>query len=300
MATSCPFAKADGRFAYAGLALARRGDISCVSAQRIAGRIQGSGLANMTPDDVSSRADLWLRVRREAEAALARDPIFGCSLSAAILDQSDLGAAVAHQIGQRIGKSAGDRHQFARVAHEAFAASPDLADAAGRDLLAIVRHDPATTGLLPPLLNFKGYVALQAWRVSNWLWRQDRTDLALLVQSACSDALQVSIHPSASIGTSVFLDHATGIIVGSFVTIGDEVTIMQSVTIGRKPENPDRAPRIGKGVLLSSGATILGDVHIGDFAKVGAGALVTSDVPSGCTALGIPARPINCPEEVSE
>ena len=102
----------------------------------------------------------------------------------------------------------------------------------------IVRHDPASTGLLPVLLNFKGYVALQAWRVSNWLWRRDRRDLALLLQSESSDSLQVSIHPSASIGTSVFLDHATGIVVGAFVTIGDEVTIMQNVTIGRKAETP--------------------------------------------------------------
>ncbi|QWG14055.1 serine acetyltransferase [Bradyrhizobium sediminis] len=248
---------------------------------------------------IASGDQLWLSVRREAETVLASDPGFSASLSAAILDHPDLGSAVAHQIGQRLGKGAADRRQFARVAREVFRAAPDLVDAVSRDLQGIAIHDPATTGLLPPLLNFKGYVALQAWRVSNWLWRQDRTDLALMLQSLSSDSLQVSIHPSASIGTSVFLDHATGIIVGAFVTIGDEVTIMQSVTIGRKPENPDRAPRIGKGVLLSSGATILGDVHIGDFAKVGAGAVVTSDVPSGCTALGIPARLINCPEEVS-
>jgi serine O-acetyltransferase len=242
---------------------------------------------------------LWLSVRREAKTVVDSDPGFCGSLSAAILDHPDLGSAVAHQIGQRLGKGAADRRQFSRVAREVFRAAPDLVDAVSRDLQGIAINDPATTGLLPPLLNFKGYVALQAWRVSNWLWRQDRTDPALLLQSLSSDSLQVSIHPSASIGTSVFLDHATGIIVGAFVTIGDEVTIMQSVTIGRKPENPDRAPRIGKGVLLSSGATILGAVHIGDFAKVGAGAVVTSDVPSGCTALGIPARLINCPEEVS-
>ena len=128
-------------------------------------------------------------------------------------------------------------------------AAPDLIDAASRDLQSIAVHDPATTALLPPLLNFKGYVALQAWRVSNWLWRQRRTDLALLLQSLSSDQLQVSIHPSASIGTSVFLDHATGIIIGAFAVIGDEVTILQNVTIGRKQSEPDRAPRIGTGCL---------------------------------------------------
>ena len=175
---------------------------------------------------------------------------------------------------------------------------PSLPIAASRDLEAIVRHDPASAGLLPALLNFKGYVALQAWRVSNWLWRRSRRDLALLLQSESSDSLQVSIHPSASIGTSVFLDHATGIVIGAFVTIGDEVTILQNVTIGRMTEAPDRAPRIGRGVYLSAGATILGDISIGDFAKVGAGSVVTHDVPRGCTAVGVPARLINCPEPV--
>lgn len=252
------------------------------------------------PDD-----QLWLSIRREAEKVAAVDPIFGSSLSAAILDHSGLGSAVAFQIGQRLGKGADDRLQIARIANEALRASPELAGAASRDLQWIVGHDLASTGLLPVLLNVKGYVALQAWRVSNWLWRQNRVDLALLFQSESSDLLQVSIHPSASIGTSVFLDHATGIVVGSFVTIGNEVTIMQNVTIGRRDVGQiasqiaslGRAPRIGNGVLLSSGATVLGDIDIGDFAKIGAGSLVTSDVPGGCTAVGVPARLTNCPEE---
>jgi serine O-acetyltransferase len=243
--------------------------------------------------------DLWRSVRREAETALARDPLFGASLSSAILDHADLGSALAHQIGERLGKRAADREQFARVAREAFQDSPDLVDAASRDLQSIAVHDPAVTGLLPPLLNFKGYVALQAWRVSNRLWYQGRTDFSLLMQSLSSDCLQVSIHPSASIGTSVFLDHATGIIVGAFVAIGDDTTIMQNVTIGRRPVLPNRAPRIGRGVLLSAGATILGDLSIGDLARIGAGSLVEHDVPAGCTAVGVPARLTNCPEEVS-
>jgi serine O-acetyltransferase len=242
---------------------------------------------------------LWLSIRREAEKVLAGDPLFGASLSAAILDHSGLGSAVAHQIGERLGKNAADRRQFARLAREAFQTSPDLVDAASRDLQSIAVHDPATTALLPPLLNFKGYVALQAWRVSNWLWRQSRTDLALLMQSLSSDSLQVSIHPSASIGTCVFLDHATDIIVGAFVVIGDDTTIMQNVTIGRRPVLPNRAPRIGRGVLLSAGATVLGDISIGDFAKIGAGSVVENDVPGGCTAVGVPARLTNCPEGVS-
>src|ERR1700712_3253320 len=251
----------------------------------------------MAGDEAST--ELWRRIRREAETARARDPTFGRALSASILDHPDLGAALAHQIGQRLGRNAGDRRQFERLANESFAASPDLVEAASRDLQGIVLHDPASAGLLPALLNLKGYVALQAWRVSSWLWRRDRRDLALLWQSCASDSLQVSIHPSASIGTSVLLDHATGIIVGAFAVIGDDVTIMQNVTVGRNPEYPDRAPKIGRGVLLSSGATIVGDLTIGDFARIGAGSVVTRDVPAGCTAVGVPARLTNCPRPVS-
>jgi serine O-acetyltransferase len=132
---------------------------------------------------------LWRSVRREAETAVARDPIFGASLSTAILDHPDLAGALSHQIGERLGKSPADRRQLAQIARGAFAGSPDLVDAASRDLQSIAVHDPATTALLPPLLNFKGYVALQAWRVSNWLWRRRRNDLALLLQSLSSDQL---------------------------------------------------------------------------------------------------------------
>jgi serine O-acetyltransferase len=250
----------------------------------------------MTQNRIASADQLWASVRCEAETALARDPVFGASLSSAILDHADLESALAHQIGERLGKSSTDRQQFSCIARQAFLASPELVEAASRDLQSVVVHDPAMSELLPALLNFKGYVALQAWRVSNWLWRQNRTDLALLLQSLSSDSLQVSIHPSASIGTSVFLDHATGIIIGAFVVIGDEATIYQNVTIGRKHALPGRGPRIGRGVLLSSGATILGDISIGDLAKIGSDALVEHDVPAGCTAVGVPARLTNCPE----
>jgi serine O-acetyltransferase len=250
----------------------------------------------MIPGEIAAADELWRQVRREAEDVVASDPVFGASLAQAVLDHADLAGAVSHQIGERLGRSPADRLRLARIAREVFAGSPDLVEAATRDLQGIAVHDPATRGFLLPLLNFKGYVALQAWRVSNWLWREGRTDLALLLQSLSSDQLQVSIHPSASIGISVFLDHATGIIIGAFAVIGDGVTILQNVTIGRNPSDPDRAPRIGRGVLLSTGATIVGDVSVGDFAKIGAGAVVEHDVPGGCTAVGVPARLTNCPE----
>lgn len=252
----------------------------------------------MAADEIASVESVWRSLRQEAEAVTARDPVFAATVARSILDHAGLGSAIAHQIGQRLGAGEADRARFTRVANEAYAASPDLVEAAARDLQGIVARDPAPTALLPVLLNFKGFVALQAWRVANWLWRRDRTDLALLLQSASSEQLAISIHPSASVGTSVFLDHATGIVVGALVSIGDDVTIYQNVTIGRKPDDPSRAPRIGRGVFISSGVTILGDVSIGEDAKIGAGSVVTDDVPAGCTAVGVPARLTNCPEPV--
>lgn len=248
-------------------------------------------------DTHPSSPELWPSIQHEAQRIAAADPVFSRALSAAILDHSDLGSAVAQQIGVRIGSGDAARARFAAVAREAYAAAPKLVEAAGRDLGAIATQDPATTALLPPLLNYKGYVALQAHRVAHWLWSNGQPDLALLLQADTSTSLQVSIHPSARLGTAVFLDHATGIVIGAHSSIGDDVTILQNVTIGRHDTLPGRAPRIGRGVLLSSGATVLGDVAIGDFAKIGAGALVTSDVPAGCTAVGTPARLTNCPEQ---
>jgi serine O-acetyltransferase len=238
--------------------------------------------------------DLWQSIVGEARRAVAADPAYGTKLAWAILNRSGLADAIGHQIAVRLGDGSSVGAQLEAASRQAFAAEPAIIEAATKDLDAIVASDPASPGLLPVLLNFKGYLALQAWRVSNWLWRQDRRNLALLFQSASSGALQVSIHPSAEIGAGVFLDHGTGIVIGPFASIGDNVTILQSVTIGRKADRLDQAPRIGRGVLLGSGAMVIGPIHVGDLAKVGAGALVDRDVPAGCTAVGDPMRLTNC------
>ncbi|MBR0718079.1 serine acetyltransferase [Bradyrhizobium liaoningense] len=245
---------------------------------------------------IVSSDDLWQEIRSEAQRAVAADPVFGAALSNFILIHENLAAALSDLIGRRLGGDAVARAQFTKLCSNAFRDEPELVEAASRDLQAIAIRDPALTGLLSPLLHFKGYVALEAWRVSNWLWRHDHTDLALLLQNESSNVLQVSIHPAARIGSSVFLDHATGIVIGANVVVGDDVTILQNVSIGRQGGLPNRSPRIGRGVFIGAGATILGDIRVGDFAKIGANSVVTSDVPAGCTAVGHPARLTNCPE----
>ncbi|WP_407120771.1 serine acetyltransferase [Bradyrhizobium sp. STM 3561] len=242
---------------------------------------------------------LWQKVRDEAQRSANADPVFGKAVAGAILAHDDFAAALADLIGRRLASSATERVRFMAFCRAAFGGEPDLIEAAGRDLLAIARRDPAVADLLPPLLHYKGYIALQAWRVSNWLWRHDHRDAALLFQNEASNLLQVSIHPTASMGSAVYLDPATGIVIGADVVVGDDVTILQNVSIGRSSELPARSPRIGCGVYIGAGASILGDISIGDLAKIGAGTVVTSDVPAGCTAVGNPARLTNCPESAS-
>lgn len=248
---------------------------------------------------IMASARLWQAIIGEAQRAAAADPVFGKALAGAILDHDDFSAALADLIGRRLGAGTAERARFTAFSRDAFRDQPELVEIAGRDLQAIMRGDPAITSLLAPLLHFKGYVALQAWRVSNWLWRHEHRDAALLFQNEASNLLQVSIHPAAHIGASVYLDHATGIVIGANVVIGDEVVILQNVSIGRHGELPARSPRIGSGVFIGAGATIVGDVSIGDFARIGADTVVTTDVRNGCTAVGNPARLTNCPEPAS-
>lgn len=245
---------------------------------------------------IMTSESLWRTLREEARRAADADPVFAKAVAGAILVHDDFAAALADLIGHRLGRSAAECTRFTAFSRNAFRDEPDLIAVAVRDLRSIALRDPAIASLLPPLLHYKGYVALQAWRISNWLWRHDHRDAALLFQNESSNVLQVSIHPAAAIGSAVYLDHATGIVIGANVVIGDEVTILQNVSIGRGSELPTRSPRIGSSVYIGAGATILGDVSIGDFARIGAGTVVTSDVPGGCTAVGNPARLANCPD----
>ena len=157
-------------------------------------------------------------------------------------------------------------------------------------------RDPACRGYLQPFLFFKGFIALQTYRIGHWLWVNDRQALALYLQSRISELFQVDIHPAAVIGSGVFLDHGTGIVIGETAVVGDAVSMLHGVTLGGTgAERGDRHPKIGKGVLLGAGAKVLGNIHVGDYAKVASGSVVLKEVPAGCTAAGVPARLVNCP-----
>ena len=182
------------------------------------------------------------------------------------------------------------------VAEEAFLADPTIIAKAEADLRAVFERDPACRGYLQPFLYFKGYLALQTYRVGHWLAVTGREPLAFYLQSRISELFQVDINPHAVIGSGVFLDHGTGIVIGETAVVGDDVSMLHGVTLGGTgAQRGDRHPKIGKGVLLGAGAKVLGNIHVGDYAKIASGSVVLKDVPAGCTAAGVPARLVNCP-----
>jgi serine O-acetyltransferase len=161
------------------------------------------------------------------------------------------------------------------------------------DIVATMDRDPATHRCLDPVLYFKGFHAVQTYRLAHWLWRKNRRDLAYYLQSRSSSVFQTDIHPAAKIGRGIFLDHATGLVVGETAVIEDDVSMLHGVTLGGTgKENEDRHPKIRHGVLIGAGAKILGNIEVGHCARIAAGSVVVKPVPNNVTVAGVPAKVI--------
>ena len=170
---------------------------------------------------------------------------------------------------------------------------PDVLDATEVDLRAICDRDPACPDVLVPFLYFKGFHALEAYRVSHALWQQGRSHLARHLQSRISECFAVDIHPAAALGRGILIDHGTGLVIGETAVVDDDVSLLQGVTLGGTgKECGDRHPKIRRGVLIGAGAKVLGNIEIGEGAKVGAGSIVLAPVPAYTTVVGNPARPV--------
>lgn len=240
--------------------------------------------------------DTWAMLRASAEQAARDEPLLASQLNAVILAHGDLAAALSFQIARKIGDDEMGPMSVREVCREAFEGDPTIVAAAAADLQAVAERDPAIRSLLQPFLYFKGFQAIQAHRVAHWLWQQGRETLAFHMQGRMSELFQVDIHPAATLGSGLFFDHGTGIVIGETAMIGDEVSMLHGVTLGGTgAERGDRHPKIGRGVLLGAGAKVLGNIAIGDYAKVASGSVVLKAVPAGCTVAGVPARLVNCP-----
>ena len=239
---------------------------------------------------------IWTALRREAELAGRAEPGLASMLSSTILAHDDLGRSLSYQLARKLGDQELRAMSMREVAEDAFRDDRSILIQVEADLRAVFERDPACKGYLQPFLFFKGFQALQTYRVAHWLWRQGRHTLAFYLQSRSSELFQVDIHPAAQIGAGVFLDHGTGITVGETAVIGDDVSMLHGVTLGGTSAEPgDRHPKIGRGVLLGAGAKVIGNITVGDGAKIAAGSVVLKPVPAGCTAAGVPARLVNCP-----
>jgi len=178
-----------------------------------------------------------------------------------------------------------------RTDHDYDSGNTEIGAAVRHDLSAVVERDPAARGVAQPFLYYKGFHALEAYRVAHWLWINARNALALHLQNRISEVLAVDIHPAARIGKGILIDHATSVIIGETAVVGDDVSMLHEVTLGGTgKESGDRHPKVGNGVLIGAGAKILGNIRIGDGSKIAAGSVVLKDVPSYSTVAGIPAR----------
>lgn len=242
--------------------------------------------------NVTAPQDLiWTRLRREAAAIVDREPCLGSVIAGSILNHESLEAVLAFKIGQRLGHATLPGELISQGLLAAFADQPELRHAVRADLLAVLDRDPACTRIIEPVLYFKGYHALVTHRLAHWLWQDGRRDFALHLQSRSSEVFQTDINPAARFGKGIFLDHATGFVVGATAVVDDNVSILQEVTLGGTgKEKGDRHPKIRSCVLIGAGAKILGNIEIGPRARIAAGSVVLQAVPPNTTVAGVPAR----------
>jgi serine O-acetyltransferase len=238
---------------------------------------------------------IWDRVRKEAEDIVRREPELASFIYSTVLHHERLEDSVVHRIAERLDHSALSGDLIRQCFDEALRDDPDLGNAFRADMVAVYDRDPATSRFIDPLLYFKGFHALQTHRLAHWLYQKGRKDFAYYLQSRSSAVFQTDINPAARIGRGIFLDHATGFVCGETAVIEDDVSILHGVTLGGTgKENEDRHPKIRHGVMIGAGAKILGNIEIGEYSRVGAGSVVLKSVPPGCTAVGVPAKLVNC------
>jgi serine O-acetyltransferase len=246
--------------------------------------------------------NVWSRMRVESAADAAQEPILASFLSATILNHRDFKAALSYRLAQKLSDSEMNAMLWREVMDDAYADDPGIVLAALADVQAYVDRDPACRTTAQPFLYFKGYQAIQSHRIACWLWKNGREALALYLQSRMSELFQVDIHPAAELGRGLFFDHATGIVIGETARVGDNCSLLHGVTLGGTgKEKHERHPKLGRGVLIGAGAKILGNIEIGDGAKVASGSVVLEPVKPFCTVAGVPAKPVGrCAEAAGE
>lgn len=236
---------------------------------------------------------IWNELRNEAERAAETEKLLVAYLQETILGQRSLEASLSYTLASKLSDDILPSITLRDLFLEILEAEDRLREGVRIDLKAVKERDPAANGYLSPFLFFKGYNALTAYRFANHLWYEDRRQLALYLQSLISKVFGVDIHPAATIGQGILIDHATGVVIGETAVVGDNVSLLHNVTLGGTgKERGDRHPKVGNGVLIAAGAKVLGNIKIGEGAKIGANSVVLHSVKPHCTVVGVPAKTI--------
>jgi serine O-acetyltransferase len=243
---------------------------------------------------------VWARVRDEAEEVVRREPELASFIYSVLLHHDTLESAIVHRISERLSHADVGGELIRQAYDDALKDDPSIGLAFRADLAAVHDRDPATHRYIEPVLYYKGFHAIQTHRLAHWLWKKGRRDFAYYLQSRSSAVFQCDINPNATIGRGIFLDHATGFVVGETAVIDDDVSILHDVTLGGTgKEHEDRHPKIRSGVMIGAGAKILGNIEIGKCARIAAGSVVIKAVPNNVTVAGVPAKVVGtagCPE----
>jgi serine O-acetyltransferase len=246
----------------------------------------------MSNDEPRRNAEwLWQRIVPEARELARQEPLLASSYHASLLNHGSLASALSFLQAARLSDRNVPSMLLREVCEQAYRDDPSIIEAAAADSLAHYDRDPACRYFSLPLLNFKGFHAVQAYRVAHWLWLQQRCGLALFLQNRIASVFDVDIHPGATIGWGLMVDHGTGVVIGETALIGNNVSMLHSVTLGGSgTAQARRHPQVGDGVLIASGAKLLGPISIGRGAKIAAGSVVLADVAEFNTVAGVPAR----------
>ncbi|WP_370205519.1 serine O-acetyltransferase [Pararhodobacter marinus] len=234
---------------------------------------------------------VWQRICTEAQQVVQDEPLLGGVMHNNLLHHATMERALAYRFALKLSSAEISEQILREIADEAYASAASLGEAARADLVAVEERDPACNRFLQPVMYFKGYQAVQAYRVGHWLWTTGRRDMALFVQMRVSEMFGVDIHPAAKLGKGIMIDHAHSIVIGETAVVGDNVSMLHSVTLGGTgKEDGDRHPKIGDGVLIGAGAKVLGNIHVGANSRIAAGSVVLNGVPRCKTVAGVPAK----------
>ncbi len=246
--------------------------------------------------DIRAAGSLWNAIRHEVKLRADFEPIMSTFFHATVLNHDTFEGALSFLLAGKLDSPVVSSMAIREIIDEAYREEPSIIRAAEIDIKAIRERDPACNSYSTPLLFYKGFHALQSYRVAHWLWHQERHSLAFYFQNQMSAIFGVDIHPAASIGCGIMFDHATGIVIGETTVVEDDVTMLHGVTLGGTgKEQGDRHPKVRHGVLIGASASVIGNIEIGEGAKVGAGSVVMKDVRPHVTVAGVPASVVGTP-----